>query len=422
MPETVLQINDLKGKIGEYLPLADLNSMVASSWEHYKFFQPRLNKKKVVSFLLSVAYGKQEIAQALLDSEVKTSAKLKKNISLPFEKASFTDYSFRTFNCTGFEYAYWAGDIHMCRMIVNGCKDPLLLGKLFEACLSVKKNGLNYTQYENLPLGQDLDAVYKVGEVVSIEELFSRLLSRGKIKLVEKNSERFCFHLLFDAMTLCDANMNDIHVKKLWQRQAELPVHVINEFAHPARDFIPIPSFKEQILPRNVFFDLPLTMDSKRAFFPLYQHNVDCLPVLRSPTIKAVGTVSTPKYLYCTGYNEKGRYEIKVLQKLRDLRIEEMEQLYTRLGALSINSWSTTQVEKWLLSLGSLIERAAPLFRDIDGSRLCALTNEDLTALGCSPLTRRLLLSHRENLVKFKESQAWVQEAAPDESVGRIKL
>lgn len=28
-----------------------------------------------------------------------------------------TDYSGRTFNCSAYEYAYWAKDTHMCRML-----------------------------------------------------------------------------------------------------------------------------------------------------------------------------------------------------------------------------------------------------------------------------------------------------------------
>ena len=35
----------------------------------------------------------------------------------------FTDYSGRTFNCTAFEYAYWAKDIHMCRMLMSHMDD-----------------------------------------------------------------------------------------------------------------------------------------------------------------------------------------------------------------------------------------------------------------------------------------------------------
>ena len=31
----------------------------------------------------------------------------------------FTDYSGRTFHCTAFEYAYWAKDAHMCKMLVS---------------------------------------------------------------------------------------------------------------------------------------------------------------------------------------------------------------------------------------------------------------------------------------------------------------
>jgi hypothetical protein len=35
----------------------------------------------------------------------------------------FTDYSGRTFNCTAYEYAYWAKDTHMCRMLERHMDD-----------------------------------------------------------------------------------------------------------------------------------------------------------------------------------------------------------------------------------------------------------------------------------------------------------
>ncbi|HHT0594848.1 TPA: hypothetical protein ACTXXA_003484 [Legionella anisa] len=62
-------------------------------------------------FLHDVAKGKQEEAEALLTT---TPANTQTLLRTP---GIFTDYSGRTFNCTAYEYAYWAKDTHMCRML-----------------------------------------------------------------------------------------------------------------------------------------------------------------------------------------------------------------------------------------------------------------------------------------------------------------
>lgn len=62
-------------------------------------------------FLHYIAKGKQKEAEALLITIPENAQTL---IRTP---GVFTDYSGRTFNCTAYEYAYWAKDTHMCRML-----------------------------------------------------------------------------------------------------------------------------------------------------------------------------------------------------------------------------------------------------------------------------------------------------------------
>jgi len=62
-------------------------------------------------FLQDVAQGKQKEAEVLLTT---TPANTQTLLRTP---GIFTDYSGRTFNCTAYEYAYWAKDTHMCRML-----------------------------------------------------------------------------------------------------------------------------------------------------------------------------------------------------------------------------------------------------------------------------------------------------------------
>jgi hypothetical protein len=72
-------------------------------------FKPQIDAK---AFLQLVAYGQQEEAEALLKKDPQLAQELLRADSIPF-----TDYSGRTFNCTAYEYAYWAKDTHMQRML-----------------------------------------------------------------------------------------------------------------------------------------------------------------------------------------------------------------------------------------------------------------------------------------------------------------
>jgi hypothetical protein len=60
--------------------------------------------------------------------------------------AKFTDYSGRTFNCTAYEYAYWAKDTHMRRMLERHMDDATktsMLSKVNE----MERSGLAYEQH-----------------------------------------------------------------------------------------------------------------------------------------------------------------------------------------------------------------------------------------------------------------------------------
>ena len=56
-----------------------------------------------------------------------------------------TDYSGRTFKCTAYEYAYWAKDRHMCRML-EGSMDEKTKALMLKRCEEIEKKGLTYTQ------------------------------------------------------------------------------------------------------------------------------------------------------------------------------------------------------------------------------------------------------------------------------------
>jgi hypothetical protein len=90
-------------------------------------------------FAQDVAKGRQVEAVALLTSTPANTQTLLRTPSV------FTDYSGRTFNCTAYEYAYWAKDTHMCRMLESHMDEEtkaFLLTRVDE----IESNGLEYLQ------------------------------------------------------------------------------------------------------------------------------------------------------------------------------------------------------------------------------------------------------------------------------------
>lgn len=94
---------------------------------------------KVRALLDDVAKGKQAEANTILKSAEDKQALLKTS-------GKFTDYSGRTFHCTAYEYAYWAKDTHMQRMLERHMDDDtkaLMLDKVNE----IERSGLAYQQH-----------------------------------------------------------------------------------------------------------------------------------------------------------------------------------------------------------------------------------------------------------------------------------
>ncbi len=179
-------------------------------------FKPKINAKQ---FLQHVAYGEQVEAEALLkkDNELKQELLTASNIS-------FTDYSGRTFTCTAYEYAYWAKDTYMCRMLENYMDD------------NTKKELLN--------------RVERMEDLIE-EELFKK--PRGLL-YTQKGKEYRSAH--FDLTPLKKALENYIEaydkspkntdedweaLDALWIKvglpQRDVPAHIAHEYCHPNRSF-----------------------------------------------------------------------------------------------------------------------------------------------------------------------------------------
>jgi hypothetical protein len=64
-------------------------------------------------------------------------------------EGSFTDYSDRTFNCTAFEYAFWAIDSQMCYMLAAHM-DETTKTLIYQKIKTINASGLTYEQNGNI--------------------------------------------------------------------------------------------------------------------------------------------------------------------------------------------------------------------------------------------------------------------------------
>nr|UVT38017.1 hypothetical protein cemce18_00013 [uncultured bacterium] len=174
--------------------------------------KPKIDARQ---FLQCVAFGQQNEAQALLTEDVDSAQEL-----LLADNLSFTDYSGRTFTCTAYEYAYWAKDTHMCRML--------------------EKYMDNATKHELLRRVQRIEEL--VGEGLFKAPRGLTYTQNGK----EHRSAHFDLKPLKDALkAYISAYTHDATDREalgtLWRKvglpQRDVPAHIAQEYCHPNRSF-----------------------------------------------------------------------------------------------------------------------------------------------------------------------------------------
>ncbi|MFI4962245.1 MAG: SidC, partial [Legionellales bacterium] len=181
-------------------------------------FKPKINTRQ---FLQHVAYGEQNKAELLLQQDAELAQKL-----LTSRETSFTDYSGRTFTCTAYEYAYWAKDTHMCRMLERYMDD------------STKQELLKRVQQIEDPTGPEFFNTPK-GLVYTQkgQEYRSAHFDLTPLKhALQTYIEAFAKNPKNDAFWEA--------MDKLWveigQPQREVPAHIAQEYCHPKRSFLTV--------------------------------------------------------------------------------------------------------------------------------------------------------------------------------------
>ena len=265
---------------------------------------------KVRQLLDDVSKGKQNEANTILQASDDIQTLLR-------TPGKFTDYSGRTFNCTAYEYAYWAKDTHMRRMLESHMDDETKT-ELLEKIDEIERSGLAYQQHgvsyrnphydmsfvlKNLTPDDFRQLQTLVGpNSVKIQQAtadnyqktpFTATEYEALKKALEQHKPRgiyayfytwreealsaklqFDFHSLIPALETYVNNYDrwDYHEREMaWlavgKAQREVPAHIAHEYCRPGRSFDPRPEFNEETLPRVLTFDNYVT--SVKFWFPL---------------------------------------------------------------------------------------------------------------------------------------------------------
>ena len=206
-------------------------------------------------FLNHVARGKQDEAQGLLEQE---QANLQSLLRTP---GFFTDYSGRTFNCTAYEYAYWAKDTHMCRML-EAHMDNETKTLMLAAINANDTTGLTYWQNNEEHCSAHFDLTPCK---TALQAFLNACSAQGDVDSAEKNAAWL----------------------QLGKAQCDVPAHVAQEYCRPGvhSSFHPCPEFNEPRLIRtlgfhnwtdrrsNNWFPLPLSNDGLGIRFAIVRRD-----------------------------------------------------------------------------------------------------------------------------------------------------
>ena len=204
--------------------------------------------KAIQKFLQHVAYGQQTGAEAMLRADR----------SLLAESGEFTDYSGRRFICSAYEYAYWAKDTHMCRMLAQ--VDEEGKSHLDEEMKAILRERIDRMEAMDPETGQAKGLTYWQNEAKHRSAHFDLT---PLITALQEYVSGFAAWYEAKNWTAREA---------AWLRvglaQREVPAHVAQEYCRLDRSFDPTPGFTEATLPRGLFF-YNLCTHRDEYWFPL---------------------------------------------------------------------------------------------------------------------------------------------------------
>lgn len=252
-------------------------------------------------FLQDIAQGKQTEAENRL--KLMQDSNIQEFLQTP---TVFTDYSGRTFNCTAYEYAYWAKDVHMCHMLERYMSDATKESTLARIKNMEQSKGLTYEQN-----GQQFLSMH-----FSLEPLIKALETYKKAFEDYKQNRQ----------------SEELKLKKdeAWQAigraQRDVPAHVAQEYCRKDRNFvINDQSFKEESFPRTLVIS-----GSTNSWFPLSNDPNTGLGIDYSFCREAQPECLA---LNCnnSSWSKPIEKEIQALQLLDHVRTQGLEHLQERL-------------------------------------------------------------------------------------------
>ena len=197
-----------------------------------------VSASSIQSFLSYVAQGEQDEADALLIHG------LEKKQQFLRASAPFSDHAGRIFDCTAFEYACWALDISMCRMLQRHMDEDTKAFLLSRVTKNVK-DGLTYE---------------KDGELRRSARFSFKDLKLAYNRLVECQTARGVavdgFEKILEAW------------RAVGFAQRSLPAHIAQEFCRLDRSFYPLPDFSDEILARSLMVPAVEGRDHYHWFAP----------------------------------------------------------------------------------------------------------------------------------------------------------
>jgi len=230
--------DDVFLEINDNLNESDIRSLGSVSKRMHSLFQlPRLLDK----FLQRVAYGEQDKVELLFTDAYRDNEGKRQEALL--HQGKFTDYSGRTFNCSAYEYAYWAKDTHMCRMLER-YMDDATKAEMLTRVKKIERTGLLYIQ-------DDVAYCTHHFDFTPLIEAIQFYVNNGNAWYAANN---------WDAMATAWMEVG--------KAQRDVPAHVAQEYCRLDRSFDPLPEFNEASLPRVLTFHNGATGHTD-SWFPL---------------------------------------------------------------------------------------------------------------------------------------------------------
>lgn len=285
-----LDIEDILSRVTDHEQLKLLDEVTLNQIKMSPAFQSRL-------FLLNVAHGKQNEARQQVEE----------NPALLLATGRFTDYSGRTFNCTAYEYAYWAKDKHMCRML-EAHMDEQTKAVMLERIDAIEQNGLTYEQNGEIKNSKHFDLGPLIQALQDYVDGFGAN-SAGINSYAEAHALKASWGMVGLA-------------------QRDLPVHVVNEYCRSDQSFKGSSTFNEDNLQRTLEYSNVTTEGYRHeaTWFPLvtsgsFVLGVEFAITSASDSYKFNGIGTTG---FCIASNEDAINDLEAVRRLEEVRTADL--------------------------------------------------------------------------------------------------